>query len=70
MDATERADPHLLDTLAEVHFAAGRRDRALAAIDEAIALAPKEPYYEEQRRRFEGLRSPGDRPAGPASAPG
>jgi membrane associated rhomboid family serine protease len=66
VNATDRGDPHLLDTLAEVHFAAGRSERALAVIEEAIALAPGESYYREQRRRFQGLRKRGDRPADPS----
>jgi hypothetical protein len=65
VEATRRRDPNLLDTLAEVHFQAGDTERALRVIDEAIALAPDEPYYREQRRRFLGERAPDDRPAPP-----
>lgn len=62
---TRRSDPNILDTLAEVYFVEGRISEALDAIDEAIALAPGEPYFEEQRRRFAGERPPEDRPAPP-----
>ncbi len=62
---TLRQDPNVLDTLAEAHFAAGDTREAVEIIDEAIALAPGEPYFEEQRRRFTGERKPGDRPAPP-----
>ncbi len=63
---TGREDPNVLDTLAEVHFAAGRSEQAVATIDEAIALAPAEPYFREQRRRYTGEREAGDRPAPPS----
>jgi rhomboid protease GluP len=63
---TGRLDPDLLDTLAEAHFAAGDPARALGVIDEAIRLAPAEPYFWEQRRRFTGERAPDDRPAPPS----
>lgn len=69
---TRRQDPNVLDTLAEAHFAAGEVREAVEIIDEAIALAPDEPYFQEQRRRFTGERQPGDRPAPPreGSPPG
>jgi membrane associated rhomboid family serine protease len=62
---TGRNDPNVLDTLAEAQFQAGHTDDAVATIDEAIALAPGEPYFAEQRRRFTGERSADDRPAPP-----
>jgi membrane associated rhomboid family serine protease len=62
---TERLDPNILDTLAEVQFVLGRREEALQTIDEAIAQAPAEPYFREQRRRFTGERAPDDRPSAP-----
>ena len=62
---TEQGDPTLLDTLAEVQFQLGRSDLAVLIIDEAIARAPQEPYYREQRRRFTGERQPDDRPPDP-----
>lgn len=62
---TEGSDPTILDTLAEVYFQSGRTDEALVTIDAAIALAPDEEYYREQRRRFTGERDPEDRPAEP-----
>ena len=39
--------------------------RAVAVIDEAIAIWPAEPYFREQRRRFLGERSADDRPDPP-----
>lgn len=62
---TERLDPNVLDTLAEVQFVLGRRREAIQTIDEAIAQAPREPYFREQRRRFTGRRAPHDRPPAP-----
>ncbi len=63
---TGRSDPNFLDTLAESQFAAGRSEDAIETIDEAIALAPGEAYFLEQRRRFTGERAAEDRPAPPA----
>ena len=63
---TDRGDPTFLDTLAEVQFQLGRADLAVGTIDEAIARAPGESYYREQRRRFVGERDPDDRPPDPA----
>jgi membrane associated rhomboid family serine protease len=61
---TDRKEPTLLDTLAELQFVLGERDAAVATIEEAIALDPAEPYYTEQRRRFLGERT--DRPPPPS----
>ena len=66
---TGRREPTILDTLAEVYFAQGRSEDAIAAIDEAIALAPGEAYYAEQRRRFTGERAAEDRPEAPLVPP-
>src|SRR5690606_30580450 len=63
--ATRRRDPNLLDTLAEAQFRAGRPRAAVATIEEAIALAPHERYFREQRRRFLGERPADDRPPPP-----
>jgi rhomboid protease GluP len=62
VEETERSDPNLLDTLAEVRFAAGETASAIATIDEAIALAPRVHYFREQRRRFTGERDRDSRP--------
>jgi membrane associated rhomboid family serine protease len=69
---THRQDPNVLDTLAEVLFQRGDADRAVATIDEAIALAPAVDYFREQRRRFTGERAANDRPTAPSEelAPG
>jgi hypothetical protein len=58
-------DPNVIDTLAEVYFVMGRTEDAVDTIDRAIALAPFERYFHEQRRRFQGERDPEDRPAPP-----
>jgi hypothetical protein len=65
VEETRREDPNILDTLAEAYFVAGRRDAAIATIDEAIFLAPGVEYFREQRRRFAGEREPDDRPDPP-----
>lgn len=63
--ATDGLDPNVLDTLAEAQWRSGDAEAALATIDEAIALQPDEPYFQEQRRRFAGERAPADRPDPP-----
>ena len=65
---TSHREPTILDTLAEVYFAQGRSEDAVSVIDEAIALAPGEPYYAEQRKRFTGERAADDRPEAPPEA--
>jgi rhomboid protease GluP len=65
VEETARRDPNVLDTLAEAQFAAGLADEAVRTIEEAIALAPGEIYFQEQRRRFLGERAPEDRPPSP-----
>lgn len=67
---THRAQPELLDTLAEVLFQLGRVDDALETIQEAILLRPGESYYTEQRRRFLGERARDARPEFQPSQPG
>jgi membrane associated rhomboid family serine protease len=69
VEETQRRDPTILDTLAEVEFQLGHRASALALIDEAIAHEPEEVYYREQRRRFLGERARDDRPDPPLPAP-
>jgi membrane associated rhomboid family serine protease len=66
VEETRRRDPNILDTLAEAYFVAGRREAAIATIDEAIFLAPGVEYFREQRRRFTGERESEDRPDPPA----
>lgn len=62
VELTERTQPQVLDTLAEVLFQLGRVEEALAVIQEAILLDPGQSYYTEQRRRFLGERARDDRP--------
>jgi membrane associated rhomboid family serine protease len=65
VDKTDRLDPNVLDTLAEVQFALGQPEQAVETIDEAIVRAPGVEYFREQRRRFTGERDPDDRPDAP-----
>ena len=66
VERSERGNPDILDTLAEVRFAMGDILGALSAIDEAILIARDEPYFREQRKRFTGERAVDDRPDAPA----
>jgi hypothetical protein len=65
VEATQRRDATILDTLAEVQFQLGHPESAIAIIDEAIKREPDEVYYREQRRRFLGERARDDRPDPP-----
>ena len=65
VNETARANPSLLDTLAEIAFLRGRPEEAVDLIEEAIRLAPRVGYFHEQRRRFRGERAADDRPPGP-----
>jgi membrane associated rhomboid family serine protease len=65
VSASERRDPNILDTLAEAQFQAGQAEEAVRTIEEAIALAPRQSYFREQRRRFLGERAADDRPESP-----
>ncbi len=42
-----------LDTLAEIYFQRGEKDKAIAAQKKAIELAPTRPYFRKQLRRIE-----------------
>ena len=66
---TGRMSPDVLDTLAEALFQQGDAFGAVLTIDEAIRLAPGEPYFVEQRRRFTGERDADDRPPPPGASP-
>jgi rhomboid protease GluP len=67
VEETGRKEATILDTLAELQFRLGDANAAIATIEEAMALQPREPYYSEQRRRFRGERK--DRPPDPNSLP-
>jgi hypothetical protein len=67
VEETGRKEATILDTLAELQFRMGDANAAIATIEEAMALQPREPYYSEQRRRFRGERK--DRPPDPNSFP-
>jgi membrane associated rhomboid family serine protease len=62
---TQRKEPTILDTLAELQFQTGDVEGAVATIEEAMGLDPREPYYGEQRRRFLGEREDRPPPPGP-----
>jgi rhomboid protease GluP len=68
-EETEWSEPEIVDTLAEIHFLAGRPELACELAEVAIGLAPEEAYYREQLRRFQGDRAPEDRPGAPAPEP-
>ncbi|MFN7131466.1 MAG: tetratricopeptide repeat protein, partial [Myxococcales bacterium] len=46
-------DDGLWDTLAELYAATGQPARAREAIARALALKPKDPYYQQQLKKFE-----------------
>lgn len=62
---TDRSNPDVLDTLAEVFFVAGYPQVAVEVIDEALRIAGEDRYFQEQRLRFLGERAANDRPAPP-----
>lgn len=62
---TNRSNPDVLDTLAEVFFVAGHPGVAIEVIDEALRIAREDEYFREQRRRFRGERPAEDRPDPP-----
>lgn len=51
--ALEPKNPAFLDTLAEVHFQKGNRERALELMKQCVELAPDNDYFRQQRDRFE-----------------
>jgi tetratricopeptide (TPR) repeat protein len=46
-------NPGYLDTLAEIHFQRGDKDKAIAALKKCIAMDPKRTYFTKQLKRFE-----------------
>ena len=62
VDRSQRAWPHILDTLAEVYFVQGRESEALDVNAEALRITPEDRYLREQRRRYRGEREREDRP--------
>jgi len=52
-----------IDTLAEVHFQRGEKDKAIAIQKRAIELDPKKTYYRKQLRRLEEGDPSAERPA-------
>jgi hypothetical protein len=51
------------DTLAEVHFQRGDKDKAVAAERRAIELASKKSYYRKQLKRMEAGDPAVERPS-------
>jgi tetratricopeptide (TPR) repeat protein len=49
----EPAHPGYHDTLAEIHFQRGEKDKAIAEIKRSIALDDKRAYFKKQLKRFE-----------------
>ena len=52
-----------LDTLAEVHFQRGEKDRAIALQKRVIVLDPKKAYFRKQLRRIEVGDPSAERPS-------
>lgn len=44
--------PEFIDTLSELYFINGDRDKAIEAISKAIELAPTSPYYKQQLEKY------------------
>jgi tetratricopeptide (TPR) repeat protein len=55
-------NPTFLDTLAEIHFQRGDKDKAIAVQKKVIELDPKKPYYRNQLRRMEAGDPAAERP--------
>jgi Tfp pilus assembly protein PilF len=51
-----------LDTLAEIHFQRGDKDKAVALQKRAIELDPKKPYFRKQLKRLEAGDPSAERP--------
>ncbi len=62
--AVELAPNHAgyLDTLAEVHFQRGNKEKAIALQKRVIELEPKKPYYRKQLKRLEAGNPSAERP--------
>jgi Zn-dependent protease with chaperone function len=55
--ANLRKEPFILDTLAEAYFVNGEKEKALEAIEAAIALQPKNiEYYLKQKQKFISMK--------------
>jgi tetratricopeptide (TPR) repeat protein len=53
----------ILDTLAEVEFQLGHKDKAIAAQKKAVALEPNRAYFRKQLKRIEAGNPSADRPS-------
>ena len=47
-----------IDTVSELHYAAGNVEKAVENIQAAIKLVPDEPYYKQQLWRFKNVKPP------------
>jgi tetratricopeptide (TPR) repeat protein len=56
--AADADNPAFLDTLAECHFRAGHRDRAIQLEMQALAMRPDEKFMKEQLERFKTAAIP------------
>ncbi|MBD3276240.1 MAG: tetratricopeptide repeat protein [Candidatus Marinimicrobia bacterium] len=52
-DASAEQKAQVKDTHAEVLWKLGQTDKALAVIDECIALQPDDSYYQEQKAKYQ-----------------
>jgi tetratricopeptide (TPR) repeat protein len=51
------------DTLAEVYFQLGQKDKALTEAAKSVALAPRRSYFQKQLKRIEAGDPKAERPA-------
>ena len=47
-------DPRILATLAEAYFVNGQRDAAVQAMERALLIEPRNPYYQERLEVYQG----------------
>ncbi len=52
-DAEAREKAQIMDTKGEVLWKLGRIDEAVAVMDECILLQPEDPYYQQQKAKFQ-----------------
>ena len=49
-------DPNYLATAAQLQFKAGNRDKALALVDKALAIAPESPYFKALKSNMSAVK--------------
>ena len=62
MELTER-DPGYLDTLAELYYARGEFDNAIAIGQEALDKEPGDEYFTDQVNKFKAAKEEADKRA-------